>query len=106
MLLGLVPQSVAAIVARHHEHYDGSGYPDQLAAHDIPIGARIIAVTDAYAAMTARRYYGTQQSHEQADAELDRCAGTQFDPTVVEAFRAMLADAGIGSALTTTARRS
>jgi putative nucleotidyltransferase with HDIG domain len=106
MLLGLVPQSVAAIVARHHEHYDGSGYPDQLAAHDIPIGARIIAVTDAYAAMTARRYYGTQQTHEQADAELDRCAGTQFDPTVVEAFRAMLVDQGIDSALTATARRS
>jgi diguanylate cyclase (GGDEF)-like protein len=106
MLLGLVPQSVAAIVARHHEHYDGSGYPDRLAAHDIPIGARIIAVTDAYAAMTARRYYGTQQTHEQADAELDRCAGTQFDPTVVEAFRAMLVDQGIDSALTATARRS
>jgi diguanylate cyclase (GGDEF)-like protein len=105
MLLGLVPQSVAAIVARHHEHYDGSGYPDRLAAHDIPVGARIIAVTDAYAAMTARRYYGTQQSHEQADAELDRCAGTQFDPTVVEAFAPCSSTQGIDSALTATARR-
>jgi HD-GYP domain-containing protein (c-di-GMP phosphodiesterase class II) len=99
MLLGLVPPAVAAIVACHHERYDGAGYPDRLAGRDIPIGARIIAVTDAYAAMTARRHYAKQQSHEQADAELVRCAGSQFDPAVVVAFRALLAEHAVGHQL-------
>jgi HD-GYP domain-containing protein (c-di-GMP phosphodiesterase class II) len=92
MLLGLVPPTIAEIVSCHHERYDGNGYPSALAAHDIPIGARIIAVTDAYAAMTARRHYGTQQSHHQADAELLGCAGSQFDPIVVAAFRTLIAE--------------
>lgn len=101
MLLGLVPAAVATIVACHHERYDGAGYPDRLTADDIPIGARIIAVTDAYAAMTARRHYAAQQTHQQADAELVRCAGSQFDPAVVAAFRILLTDHAIGRPLAT-----
>jgi HD-GYP domain-containing protein (c-di-GMP phosphodiesterase class II) len=92
MMRGLVPPGVAAIVASHHERYDGAGYPHGLPAQDIPVGARVIAVTDAYAAMTARRHYAPRQTHDEADAELVRCSGTQFDPAVVAAFRALLAE--------------
>jgi two-component system cell cycle response regulator len=69
-----------------HERVDGSGYPDGLVGEQIPLGARIIAVCDAFTAMTSPRSYATPLTIPQAVAELRRCAGTQFDPTVVEAF--------------------
>jgi putative nucleotidyltransferase with HDIG domain len=73
-------------IHHHHERFDGSGYPDSLAGHAIPIGARILAVTDAFDAMTSDRPYGAATPVEEALAELRRCAGSQFDEVVVEAF--------------------
>jgi putative nucleotidyltransferase with HDIG domain len=75
-----------AIVLHHHEHYDGHGYPEGLQSEDIPMGARIIAVADAYDAMTSDRPYRPARSQAEAIAELTRCSGTQFDPAVVSAF--------------------
>jgi HD-GYP domain-containing protein (c-di-GMP phosphodiesterase class II) len=69
-----------------HEHWNGGGYPDGLARHEIPLAARIIAVCDAYTAMTSERPYQTTASAEQALAELRRRAGSQFDADVVTAF--------------------
>jgi diguanylate cyclase (GGDEF)-like protein len=77
---------VAALVRSSHERWDGTGYPDRLESDAIPIGARIVAVADAYAAMIAGRPYRVARTPEQAVAELRRCAGTQFDPAVVEAW--------------------
>jgi len=77
---------VNAIVLSHHEHFDGRGYPRGLRGEEIPLGARILAVLDAYDAMTVGRPYREPFTSAEAIAELRRCAGTQFDPTVVEAF--------------------
>jgi HD-GYP domain-containing protein (c-di-GMP phosphodiesterase class II) len=85
-------RSVACFVRSSHEAWDGSGYPDALAGEDIPLGARIIAVCDAYAAMTADRPYRRAMPHAVAVAELRRCAGTQFDPAVVAVFCAVTAE--------------
>jgi diguanylate cyclase (GGDEF)-like protein len=79
----------AKIVRSTHERYDGWGYPDALAGEEIPLGARIIAVCDAYDAMVSPRPYRTPVSPQEAIEELTRCSGTQFDPRVVEAFRAV-----------------
>jgi HD-GYP domain-containing protein (c-di-GMP phosphodiesterase class II) len=78
-------------VLHHHERWDGTGYPDRLAGERIPLGARIIFVADAFDAMTSDRVYRRRLDTAEALAELERCAGTQFDPAVVEAFRAVLA---------------
>ena len=83
---------VAKLIRSSHERHDGSGYPDQLAADDIPLGARIIAVCDAYDAMTSERAYDEPLTPEAAVQEIRRCAGTQFDPHVVEAFCAAHAE--------------
>jgi two-component system cell cycle response regulator len=77
---------VAQLVRSSHERWDGSGYPDGLVAEEIPLGSRIVTVCDAYEAMIADRPYGEQRSAEEAMAELESCAGTQFDPAVVTAF--------------------
>mgnify|MGYP001161694033 CR=1 FL=1 len=81
---GLAP--VAAMVRSSHERWDGRGYPDRLSGEDIPLGARIVAVCDAYDAMTKDRSYRAGMDPEAAIAELQRCAGSQFDPAVVAAF--------------------
>jgi HD-GYP domain-containing protein (c-di-GMP phosphodiesterase class II) len=78
-------------VRSSHEHFDGKGYPDELAGAGIPLGARIIAVCDAYDAMVSDRPYRRAMPREQALQELTRCAGTQFDPAVVDAFVIALA---------------
>jgi len=75
-------------IRHHHERWDGSGYPDGLAGEQIPLGARIIAVADAYDAMTSDRPYRAALPHEIALVEIRRGAGTQFDPDVVAAFLA------------------
>ncbi|MEA2420757.1 MAG: hypothetical protein QOE60_2963 [Thermoleophilaceae bacterium] len=86
---------VARIVRWTHERWDGQGYPDCLAGDAIPLAARLIAVCDAYDAMTRRRRpHRTPLSSAAALAELQRCAGTQFDPAAVAAFAAMLAELG------------
>src|SRR4051812_34332429 len=77
---------VATLVRASHEHYDGSGYPDGLRGTEIPLGARIVSVCDAYDAMTSERPYKAAMTADEALAELRRCAGTQFDPAVVAAF--------------------
>jgi HD-GYP domain-containing protein (c-di-GMP phosphodiesterase class II) len=73
-------------VRHHHERYDGSGYPDGLAGENIDIAARIIAVADAYDAMTTDRPYRGALSHKRAVAEIQKGSGTQFDPKVVDVF--------------------
>lgn len=73
-------------ILHHHEHHDGSGYPAGLSGEGIPLEARILSVADAYDAMTSPRPYHKQLSLEEAIEELRRCAGTQFDPEVVEVF--------------------
>ena len=83
---------VGRLVRSSHERWDGTGYPDQLAGEEIPIGSRIIAVCDAFDAMLSERPYKAGRSTSAALAELRRCAGTQFDPAVVEAFCAVTAD--------------
>jgi diguanylate cyclase (GGDEF)-like protein len=88
MLDSLGVEPVATWVLHHHERWDGNGYPDRKAGPDIPLGARILFVADAYDAMTTDRVYRGRLSHERAIAELERCAGTQFDPRVVAAFTA------------------
>jgi HD-GYP domain-containing protein (c-di-GMP phosphodiesterase class II) len=76
----------AEIVHHHHEHFDGSGYPDGLAGEDIPLGARIFALADALDAMTSDRPYRRAMSLENAITEIERCSGKQFDPAIVSAF--------------------
>jgi diguanylate cyclase (GGDEF)-like protein len=80
------------IVLHHHERYDGTGYPHGLRGEEIPLGARIVAVADAYHAMIHERPYKEALSHSKALAELRRHASTQFDPTVVEVFVAIFGD--------------
>jgi diguanylate cyclase (GGDEF)-like protein/putative nucleotidyltransferase with HDIG domain len=86
MLDSLGVDPVADLVLHHHERWDGAGYPDGLRGEEIPLGARIIFVTDAYDAMTSDRIYRPKLSSQEALAELERCAGTQFDPGIVAAF--------------------
>jgi HD-GYP domain-containing protein (c-di-GMP phosphodiesterase class II) len=86
--------NVAPIIRAHHERFDGAGYPYGLKGADIPLGARIVSVADAYTAMTDERVYRKAMSHAEAVAELQRYAGTQFDPDVVEAFLRVL-DRGV-----------
>ena len=78
------------IILHHHERFDGAGYPAGLAGTDIPLEARIFTVVDAYDAIVSERCYKGAQSSATAMAELRRCAGTQFDPEVVEAFSRIL----------------
>jgi two-component system cell cycle response regulator len=77
---------VAALVRSSHERWDGRGYPDGLSGSDIPLGSRIIAAADSFDAMTSHRPYSAPRSPEEALRELRQCAGTQFDPVVVDAF--------------------
>jgi HD-GYP domain-containing protein (c-di-GMP phosphodiesterase class II) len=85
---------VARLVRSAHEHWDGTGYPDGLAGEAIPLGARVVAVCAAFAAMTADRAYRPRLDPAGALRELRRAAGRQFDPTVVEAFLAELSERG------------
>jgi HD-GYP domain-containing protein (c-di-GMP phosphodiesterase class II) len=82
--------SVTEIILHHHERFDGFGYPHKLSGEKIPLGARIIAVVDAYGAMTDRRIYRKARSHTEAMAEIARCTGSQFDPGVTAAFTAVV----------------
>ena len=86
------PYDVKPLVRHHHERIDGSGYPDGLIGEQIPLGARIIGIADAYEAMTSDRPYRKALSQSAALAELERCAGTQFDTELVSAFIEVLND--------------
>ncbi len=83
---------VARIIRWTHERYDGSGYPDHLSGTDIPLGARIIAVCDAFDAMISKRAYRQAMGVDEATTELRKNSGSQFDPLVVEAFCTVMAE--------------
>ena len=85
--------AVAEAVAGHHERYDGAGYPAGLAGDKIPLAARIISAACAYEAMVVRRPYREARSEAEALEELERCAGSQFDPGVVTCLRRVLSEA-------------
>ncbi|MGZ8783923.1 MAG: bifunctional diguanylate cyclase/phosphohydrolase [Gaiellaceae bacterium] len=95
MLESLGVDPVADWVLHHHERWDGTGYPDALGGEEIPLGARIIFVADAYDAMTSDRVYRGRLTDDEAIAELARCSGSQFDPEVVAALADEL---GMGAA--------
>jgi len=80
-------------ILHHHEHYDGRGYPSGLKGDSIPLEGRILAIADAYDAMTSPRPYREQLSSQSALEELKRCAGTQFDPELVELFCTLIESA-------------
>jgi diguanylate cyclase (GGDEF)-like protein len=94
MLESLGVEPVAEWVLHHHERWDGAGYPNRLAGDQIPLGARIIFVADAFDAMTSEREYSRAMPPQDALAELERCSGTQFDPAVVKALSEELLPAG------------
>jgi two-component system, cell cycle response regulator len=85
-------QNVATIVRSSHERWDGSGYPDGLAGEDTPLASRIISVCDAYDAMISERPYRPARSPEDALAEIERCSGSMFDPTVARVLVAHVRD--------------
>jgi diguanylate cyclase (GGDEF)-like protein/putative nucleotidyltransferase with HDIG domain len=77
---------IQKMIRHHHEFYDGTGYPDALERGEIPYGARVIAIADAYDTITSERTYKKARTPEDAFAELKRCASNQFDPEIVDAF--------------------
>src|SRR5579864_7104657 len=83
-------RDVAALVRHHQERWDGTGYPDHLRGQEIPLGARILAVADAYSAITDDRAYDKGRPTGEAIDEIRRCTGTQFDPHIVEVFCGVL----------------
>ena len=88
--VGGILGNVGRIVRSCHEDWDGTGYPDRLVAGEIPLAARIVRACDAFSAMTTDRPYRQARSAEEAVAELRRCAGTDFDPAVVDALAAIV----------------
>ncbi|MDQ3819911.1 MAG: HD domain-containing protein, partial [Acidobacteriota bacterium] len=87
MLTGIIDmEEVAKAVLHHHEHFDGSGYPNGLQGEEIPLLSRIIMVVDAYDAMTSPRPFREAYTHEEALKKLKSGSGTQFDQQVVRAF--------------------
>jgi diguanylate cyclase (GGDEF)-like protein/putative nucleotidyltransferase with HDIG domain len=91
MLESLALEPIASWVLHHHERWDGAGYPHGLAGQDIPLPARILFVADAYDTMTSDRVYRSKMTRAEALAEMERCAGTQFDPRVVGALKDVVA---------------
>jgi HD-GYP domain-containing protein (c-di-GMP phosphodiesterase class II) len=96
---------VAKLVRASHERWDGTGYPDGLKGEEVPIGARIVAVCDAYEAITADRLYQKARAPEQALEELRRNAGSQFDPAVVDAIERCIRPTLAGPQLTPSGKR-
>lgn len=86
----LFPWSVGDVIRHHHEHYDGTGYPDGLKGRYIPLGSRILALVEAYVAMTSERPYRKAFTEEVAIREVVKQAGSQFDPEVIEVFLSLL----------------
>ena len=86
----IASEKISSIILHHHEFYNGTGYPSGLAREEIPLGARIIAIADAYDAMISDRPYSRAKTHDEAVTELIRCAGVQFDPRLSVHFLILL----------------
>lgn len=86
-------KDVVEIIKYHHERFDGKGYPCGLKGDEIPLNARIIAIADAYDSMVSNRSYRQGLSHEEAMKKIDEQTGTQFDPMIVQAFKAIIPEA-------------
>lgn len=84
--------SIVPIMLHHHERYDGKGYPDGLKGRDIPLFSRMLAICDSFDAMTTQRCYKTALNLEECMLEIKRCAGTQFDPKICDAFFEFIRD--------------
>ena len=89
--ISLIPH-VAEVARSHHEHYDGTGYPDGLAGEDIPLSARIVAIADSYDAMNSRRIYRNALPPEKIFEEIENNRGIQFDPELADIFLKLLCD--------------
>ena len=87
---------IADYIHKHHESWDGQGYPLGLSGEDIPLPCRILAIADAYDAMTNDRPYRRAMTRKEAIVELRRCAGVQFDPELVEKFIKIIKEADGG----------
>ena len=87
-------ESLATIIRHHHERWDGGGYPDGLMEEEIPVGARIVAIADAFTSMTKARAFRPALTADDAINELRRCGGTQFDPMVVEPMISLIVGNG------------
>jgi diguanylate cyclase (GGDEF)-like protein len=107
MIVGVMPgmETVVEGVRYHHEHWDGTGYPDRLNGEAIPLLGRLMAVADAYSAMTTDRPYRKKMTPKQALAEIQRGIGTQFDPTMAETFIRVHQDEMTASRAAAAARR-
>ncbi len=81
-----LPEEAKMWITHHHERWDGAGYPSRLSGEHIPLISRIISVAEAFDAMTAPAYYRSRKSEDGALEEIRRCAGTQFDPSVISPF--------------------
>jgi putative nucleotidyltransferase with HDIG domain len=79
-------EDILPIIGAHHERWDGGGYPSGQRGEDIPVGARVVAVADAFDAMTRVTPHGKHRSADEALVELENCAGSQFDPRIVRLF--------------------
>jgi putative two-component system response regulator len=85
----MVNERVLEIISHHHDYYDGSGFNQEVSGENIPLGARILALADAFDAMTSDRPYRDAMSHKEALYEIIRCSGTQFSPGLVNVFLKM-----------------
>jgi putative nucleotidyltransferase with HDIG domain len=90
------PDTILPVVLHHHERWDGSGYPTGCGGKEIPLEARVLCVADSFDAMTSNRPYRAPWKPDEALEELERCAGSQFDREVVDAFAGAWEEAGLG----------
>jgi HD-GYP domain-containing protein (c-di-GMP phosphodiesterase class II) len=96
ILVSLGLEQVADVVLHHHERWDGGGYPGGLSRNEIPLASRIVLAADAFDAITSDRPYAGARSAFEAQREIERCAGTQLDPEVVEAVLSALDGHAVG----------
>ena len=90
------PSTILPVVLHHHERWDGAGYPTGRRGEEIPLEARVLCIVDSFDAMTSTRPYRAPRRLDEAWDELQRCAGTQFDPELVAAFAEAWAESGLG----------
>jgi putative nucleotidyltransferase with HDIG domain len=90
------PDTILPLVLHHHERWDGSGYPMGRKGEEIPLEARVLCIADSFDAMTSTRPYRAPKTPDEALSELERCAGTQFDPELVDAFADAWNDGELG----------